>query len=115
MIRYRKDMLVEYKERMREGTGTVRVTHLADESTQPHVRLLAELHLPPGASIGLHRHDGETEYFFILSGTAVVNDDGKELQLGPGDTVITGNGAAHSIMNPGTVPLVLHGVIITQA
>jgi mannose-6-phosphate isomerase-like protein (cupin superfamily) len=106
-------MKVEHKECMREGTGIVTLTHLVDESTQQHIRLLAELSLPPGASIGLHRHEGETEYFLILAGTGVVNDDGKELAVQPGDTVVTGNGASHSIKNSGTVPLVLHGVIIT--
>ncbi|MDR3114734.1 MAG: cupin domain-containing protein [Treponema sp.] len=113
MIIRRNDMTVEYKEHMREGTGTVRITHWTDERTQRHVRLLAELSLPPGASIGLHRHDGETEYFCILAGTGVVNDDGKEVAVTSGDVVITGNGASHSIRNSGTVPLVLHGIIIT--
>ncbi|MDR2798601.1 MAG: cupin domain-containing protein [Treponema sp.] len=113
MIIQRNDMKVEYKERMREGKGTVTVTHWVDESTQQHARLLAELSLPPGASIGLHQHNGETEYFCILAGTGVVNDDGKETLVRPGDVVITGNGASHSISNSGTVPLVLHGIIIT--
>jgi mannose-6-phosphate isomerase-like protein (cupin superfamily) len=106
-------MKVEQKTSMRDGTGTVTLTHLADESAQQHTRLLAELSLPPGASIGPHQHDGETEYFFILSGTGVVNDNGTEIPVAPGDTVITGNGASHSIKNPGEVPLVLHAVIVT--
>jgi mannose-6-phosphate isomerase-like protein (cupin superfamily) len=107
-------MAVEHKARMREGEGTVTLTHWVDESTQTHTRLLAELSLPPGASIGFHRHDEETEYFCILSGTGIVNDDGKETELRRGDVVITGNGASHSIRNTGTEPLVLHGIIITR-
>ncbi|MDR0628440.1 MAG: cupin domain-containing protein [Treponema sp.] len=114
MIIQRHAMKVEHKERMREGTGTVTITHWVDESTQPHTRLLAELRLPPGASIGLHRHDGETEYFCILAGTGVVNDDGQETVVKPGDVVITGNGASHSIRNAGTEPLVFQGIIITD-
>ncbi|MDR2633772.1 MAG: cupin domain-containing protein [Treponema sp.] len=113
MIIQRSAMPVEYKEAMRGGSGTVKLTHLVDESTQQHVRLLAELSLEPGASIGLHRHDGETEYFWILAGTGVVNDEGTETEVKPGDVVITGHGASHSIKNAGTVPLVFQGIIIT--
>ncbi|MHB9291392.1 putative Oxalate-binding protein [Hollandina sp. SP2] len=113
MIIQRNDMKVEHREIMRDGTGTVIVTHWVDESTQQHVRLLAEVSLSPGASLGLHQHHEETEYLCVLAGTGVVNDDGKEIVVKPGDVVITGDGASHSIRNSGTAPLVLHGIIIT--
>jgi mannose-6-phosphate isomerase-like protein (cupin superfamily) len=113
MVIHRNEMKVEEKEKMRDGNGTVHFTHFADGSTQKNARMLAELTLPPGASIGYHRHDSETEYFFILSGNGVVNDNGKEVPVAKGDAIITGNGASHSIANTGTVPLVFHAVIVT--
>ncbi|MDR3333967.1 MAG: cupin domain-containing protein [Treponema sp.] len=113
MVIHRNEMKVEQKEKMRDGEGTVSLTHFITDSTQQHIRLLAELTLPPGASIGNHRHDGETEYFLILSGTGAVNDDGTDVPVKPGDVVITGNGAAHRIKNTGTTPLVFHAIIVT--
>ncbi|MDR3171971.1 MAG: cupin domain-containing protein [Treponema sp.] len=113
MVIHRNEMKVEHKENMRDGEGTVSLTHFIADSTQQHIRLLAELTLPPGASIGNHRHDGETEYFLILSGTGTVNDNGTDVLVKPGAVVITGNGAAHSIKNTGTAPLVLHAIIVT--
>jgi len=113
MVISRKEMKVENKERLRDGEGIARITHLVDASVEKNVRLLAETTLDPGSSIGYHRHDSETEYFFILSGTGLVNDDGKELEVKPGDSIITGNGASHSLKNTGSVPLVFHAVIIT--
>ena len=117
MVIFRKDMIVEEKEHMRDGEGSTKLTYLLDGSTQKNARLFAEISLNPGCSIGYHKHDSETEYYFIVSGTGVVNDDGKEVQIKQGDSIITGNGASHSIKNTGSntgsVPLVFHAVIVT--
>ena len=113
MVIHRNEMKVENKERLRDGEGTVRITHLVDSDTQKNVRMLAEITLEPGCSIGYHRHDSETEYYFILSGVGTVNDDGNEVVVRQGDSVVTGNGASHSIKNSGSVPLVFTAVIIT--
>jgi quercetin dioxygenase-like cupin family protein len=106
-------MKVEDKEKLRDGEGTTRFTYLLDGSKEKNARMFAELTLNPGCSIGYHQHNSETEYFFILSGTGTVNDDGKETQVKQGDSIITGNGASHSIKNTGTDPLIFHAVIIT--
>ena len=113
MVIHRNEMKVEEKERMRDGDGVVRLTYLLDGSTQKNARMFAEVTLNPGCSIGYHRHDSETEYYFIISGTGVANDDGKEVQIKQGDSIITGNGASHAIKNTGSVPLVFHAVIVT--
>jgi mannose-6-phosphate isomerase-like protein (cupin superfamily) len=113
MVIHRDEMKVEEKERMRDGEGVVRITHLLDGSTQKNARLFAEITLNPGCSIGNHDHVSETEYYFILTGAGLVNDDGKEVAVKPGDTIITGNGASHSIKNTGADPLVFIAVIVT--
>jgi mannose-6-phosphate isomerase-like protein (cupin superfamily) len=113
MIIHRNEMKVEEKERLRDGEGSTRLTYLLDAGTEKNARMFAEITLNPGCSIGYHRHDSETEYYFILSGTGLVNDDGREIEVKQGDSVITGNGASHSIKNTGTVPLVFHAVIVT--
>jgi len=113
MVLSRNEMKVENRERLRDGEGLARLTHIVDAGAEKNVRLLAEISLEPGASIGYHKHETETEYFFILSGTGLVNDDGKELEVKPGDSIITGNGASHSLKNTGSDPLVLHAVIVT--
>jgi mannose-6-phosphate isomerase-like protein (cupin superfamily) len=113
MIVCRNEMRTEAKEKMRGGEGITSITHLVDCETEKNVRMLAEVTLPPGASIGNHRHDSETEYYFVLSGSGMVNDDGKETPVKAGDAVVTGGGASHSISNTGAVPLVFHAVIVT--
>jgi mannose-6-phosphate isomerase-like protein (cupin superfamily) len=114
MVNYRAEMKTEEKEKMRDGEGTVSFVHFTDCGNEKNIRMLAELTLPPGASIGNHRHDAETEYFLIVSGSGTVNDNGIERSIKAGDAVITGNGASHSVKNTGTVPLVMHAVIVTH-
>ena len=113
MVIHRNEMKSEVKERMRDGEGSTNLTYLLDGSTQKNARMFAEITLNPGCSIGYHQHESETEYYFIVSGSGTVNDDGKEVQVKQGDSIITGNGASHSIKNTGTAPLVFHAVIVT--
>ena len=115
MVIHRNEMKTEEMERMRDGVGTTRITHLVDTTNEKHTRMLGEVTLNPGCSIGYHKHEAETEYYLILSGEATVNDDGKEVTVKPGDSIITGNGASHSIKNTGTIPLVFHAFIITYS
>ncbi|MDR2143191.1 MAG: cupin domain-containing protein [Treponema sp.] len=113
MVVKRNEMKTEVKEKMRGGEGTVTLVHFTGCENEKNIRLLAEITLPPGASIGKHQHDGETEYFLIVSGSGVVDDDGVEKQVSAGDSIITSGGASHSIRNTGNVPLVLNAAIVT--
>jgi mannose-6-phosphate isomerase-like protein (cupin superfamily) len=106
-------MKTQHKEKMRDGEGVVLIRHLVDTENEKHTRMLGEITLEPGCSIGYHQHNNETEYFFIISGSGTVNDNGTEVKINAGDSIITGNGASHSIKNTGDVPLILHAVIIT--
>jgi mannose-6-phosphate isomerase-like protein (cupin superfamily) len=108
----RSEMTVEDKEKLRGGEGVARFTHLVPAELLRHAKLFSEIRLPPGASIGYHRHDGETEYYVFLSGTGVVNDNGDERVVSPGDVTITGSGCSHSLANKGSEDLVLYALII---
>ena len=113
MIVQKGERKTEFKEKMRDGEGSVKIVYLVDTEKEKHTRMLGEITLNSGCSIGYHQHVNETEYYFILSGTGTVNDDGIEKKVRAGDSIITGNGASHSIKNTGTEPLVFHAVIIT--
>jgi mannose-6-phosphate isomerase-like protein (cupin superfamily) len=105
-------MRIEQRVEMRGGEGTVTLNHFVEDGAHPHVKMAAELTLPPGASIGRHSHATETEFFVFLEGTALVNDNGTEVTVQKGDVIITGGGAFHSVTNTGSVPLVLNAFII---
>lgn len=114
MVIERKKMKGEVKTAMRGGPGSLTMTDLTGGiGPCKNSRLIAEVLIPPGAGIGRHDHQTETEYYIILEGTAVVNDNGKEVTVGAGDVVITGDGAEHSITNRGDEPVRMIAVIVT--
>ena len=113
MVIHRNEMKIEIKEKMRDGEGKATLVQLVNCENEKNVRLISEISLPPGASIGKHNHENEAEYYIILSGSGLVDDNGKEVKVEKGDAVITKDGAFHSIVNNGAVPLVFHAVIVT--
>jgi len=113
MIRKNHEMETEVRERMRDGTGTVEVLHVfRSRELKGRTRLFARLRLAAGSSIGFHRHEGEEEIFYILSGAGEVSEGGPFSTVGPGDAVLTGDGGGHSIANTGEVPLEFLAVIL---
>lgn len=113
MIKKKNLQKVEKREAMRGGTGEITVRHyLAPEEIKARTRLCAELILPPGASIGAHDHVDEDEIYLIQKGMGIMTDGGKEFPVAPGDAILTGQGASHSIRNTGAEDLVVTAVII---
>lgn len=115
MVIEHSGLVTEIKPHMREGKGECAVTALGGSQLQKHLRLLSEVVVPPGASIGPHPHVAETEYYIILEGNALVDDNGTPVNVKPGDIVITNGGATHSIETLGDVPLRMIAVIVTDA
>ena len=110
----RKEYVTEKREHMRDGAGTVTINNwLAAEEKFPNLRLAAKLELPPGASIGEHTHEGESEVFNIVAGSGEYDDNGKKVNVGPGDVMVCYSGDAHSIKNIGDETLIINAVIVT--
>ncbi|MCK6572056.1 cupin domain-containing protein [Myxococcota bacterium] len=62
--------------------------------------------LPPGTSIGRHRHAAEEEeLYLILSGEGLMWRDGEEFEVRTGDLVRNRPGGAHGLRNTGAGPL----------
>jgi mannose-6-phosphate isomerase-like protein (cupin superfamily) len=100
MIRPASEMKAEVRPNMRGGLGTVTVTpYFQKEEFGGKVRLCARLTLPPGASIGLHAHEGEDEVYIVTRGAGLVKEGDVETRVTTGDAVLTGRGASHSVRN----------------
>jgi mannose-6-phosphate isomerase-like protein (cupin superfamily) len=113
MFRSSQEMVVELREKMRGGQGTVTIKHLfKQDELAGKVRLVAEITIPAGGSIGFHQHDREEEIYYIISGQGKVLDQDVPKTVGPGDAVLTGGGKGHSVENTGAGPLVMMAVIL---
>ena len=97
---------VEPVANMRGGEGTV----LLQKTTQGPVKVMRGV-LPPGATIGLHPHETNSEVINILSGTGQVLCDGVYEPLGPGACHYCPKGHAHSLQNTGPLPLEFFAVV----
>ena len=115
MVIEHSSMEKEIRSQMRGGKGDCTVTLLAGRQLQKHCRVFSEIEIPAGASIGVHDHVAETEYYIVLDGSGFVDDDGTIVNIKPGDVVVTANGAKHSVEAIGDKPLKLIAVIVTDA
>ena len=113
MIKRKEDYKRVIREKMRGGTGRVTIETLWDPETElkANNRLFAKLIIEPGSSIGFHAHENEEEVFVILKGSAEADDNGMAVILNPGDTILTGDGAGHSIKALGNETLEVLAVI----
>ena len=113
MIRKSSEMKSEVRDKMRGGDGAVTVRHyFAKEDFGAAVRLCAKLTLPPGASIGTHRHEGEDEVYIVTRGSGLIDDGTSRTRINAGDSVLTGKGASHAVKNDGKEDLEMIAVIM---
>ena len=113
IVRHTSEMHIEDRHQMRGGTGTVTVKDLfSPEEMLGHGRLFAENVVPPGASVGLHPHEGDTEWCYIVSGqgTYLYNDERHDVAAG--DLTVVGDGHRHGIENTGDEPLLFIALIL---
>lgn len=61
--------------------------------------------LPPGTSIGVHRHGANEEIYLVLDGEGTMTLDGETFRVGKGDVVLNRSGGEHGLRNDGTAPL----------
>ena len=114
MIRKAVDCKVEYREHMRDGNGTVKITNFIAEPSELNEkgRMFSRITLNPGCSIGYHVHDKDAELFYILRGTGVYSDNGELRMVSAGDVTICRTGEGHSIANETDEVLELIAVIV---
>jgi mannose-6-phosphate isomerase-like protein (cupin superfamily) len=55
--------------------------------------------IPPGSTIGLHRHEANEELYFIVAGSPLMRVNGEEARLQPGGFAIVHDGGSHELIN----------------
>ena len=105
----RKDVCVQ------NGKGLIHIKDLTDkEGLYGHGRMFSHVTVDPGCSIGYHNHEHETEFYYIIKGEAVFNDDGKEVIVHAGDICATGYGQHHGLENRTEEPVELIALIVME-
>ena len=106
-------MNIEKIENMCGGNGHVIIKHILGE-TQLNGKcgLYAEVTIEPGCSLGYHEHHGESETYYLQSGTGDYNDNGTIRPVKAGDVTFTPSGKGHALANTGNTDLVFMALII---
>jgi mannose-6-phosphate isomerase-like protein (cupin superfamily) len=78
---------------------------LAHRNSSIRNQSLAEARLPPATSTAGHRHPVTEEIYYILEGQGVMQLDGEQRQVGPGDAIAIPPNAFHQISNTGATVL----------
>ena len=95
------------------GEGILKLDKLIQKPNAPEkLQMYAQANLEPGASVGYHVHNGESEIYYILSGTGDYDDNGTVYKVNAGDATYTKSGEGHGIKNTSNEPLVFMALII---
>lgn len=97
-------MLQKPLEKCHGGNGTVDwVGVLGGEDLEG--RLVNFIHddvLPPGVSIGLHKHTKDEEYYYIVSGGGTMTLNDQRVEVAAGDITAVFPGGMHALENTGS-------------
>lgn len=99
MVRKNSDLNIETKPAPFGGTGKITVRNLLNGPDEMYNKghVFAHTTVYPGSRIGLHMHKGDSETYYILSGTGRYNDNGSIVDVHPGDVYFCEDGESHSI------------------
>ena len=111
MITRKEQQAHSIREFMRGGEKHVQFTDLSAKLPD-RVRTYSILTLIPGASIGYHVHENETELFYFLEGHGRVQDDDRFHDVSAGDAMTTFSGHGHAVENTGDTDLVILAAIV---
>ena len=104
MVRKRDDKIYDKKPSPFNGTGEILVRSLLNGED--------EMYKAGSSAIGYHIHNGESETYYILSGTAKYNDNGVIKTVTAGDVTFTGSGEGHGIEAIGNEPVEMIALIL---
>lgn len=90
----------------KDGEGRYIMKHYTDDKCK-----IMFGKLEPGSSIGLHRHELNSEVMYILSGQATFIYEGEEEIVNPGEVHYNPIGKQHTLQNRGTEDLTFFAVV----
>lgn len=115
MIIKEQDTRKVTSEKPRGGHGLIHgMEYLVGDQITNKVKIVMANDLEVGAMIGEHSHMDDEEFYYIISGSGKVIDDGIEKIVGAGDLVYTASGHSHSLENIGDTKLKFLAFIVEK-
>jgi mannose-6-phosphate isomerase-like protein (cupin superfamily) len=107
LVRCNLEELATAAVRAHGGEGEIHFARVADATAFAGAcNFIDYAVLPPGVSIGRHRHaDDEEELYLVLDGTGEMWRDGERFAVRAGDLIRNRPGGEHGLRNTGAMPL----------
>ncbi len=114
MVRKSNQKKVVRKPAPFNGIGEITVRNLLNgpDEMGGKGRVFGHTTVYPGSAIGYHVHQGDSETYYILSGTGKYNDNGVITTVEAGDVTYTGPGEGHGIEAVGDEPVEMIALIL---
>jgi quercetin dioxygenase-like cupin family protein len=85
-----------------DGNGEIRAARVHAREPFTGATWVDLVEVPPGRSIGRHRHSTQDEEIYIcIEGHSTMEVDGEQIPFGPGDVVVNRPGGVHGLVNTG--------------
>jgi quercetin dioxygenase-like cupin family protein len=100
-LKRKAEMPSKRLDRCHDGDGEIDWIGVLDGESPggDRLRFVHDDILPPGTSIGNHRHTSDQEYYYIVSGRGVMTLDGREYEVAAGDVTAVLPGGSHGLEN----------------
>jgi mannose-6-phosphate isomerase-like protein (cupin superfamily) len=102
-LKKRQDMLREPLEHCHDGQGALDWIEVlnGEDLKGKGLDFIHDDILPPGVSIGKHKHTDDEEYYYILSGNGLMTLDHEKFEVSGGDITAVYPGGEHGLENTG--------------
>lgn len=97
------------------GKGTAYAFPVSIPDDKGAFIMTTRLELEPGASIGYHKHSGNEEVYFIISGEGRYTEDDRSIKVSAGDALLCREGHSHGLENTGDERLLVGAAIAKRA
>ena len=93
------------------GENTISFARIFDSDTfQTNCHFVDYAVIPPGASIGIHRHERSEEIYIVLDGSALMTLNDVPTRVRRGDIIVNPVSGTHSLVNTGEIDV--HIVVV---
>ncbi len=100
-LKKKEHMPSKQLDRCHNGNGAIHWIGVLDGEVPggERLRFIHDDILPPGTSIGIHRHQHDQEYYYVVSGRGVMTLDGRTHEVTTGDITAVLPGGSHGLEN----------------
>lgn len=104
LIKKRTEMKREPLPHCHDGQGALDWIEVLDSKdlNNHHLKFVHDDLLAPGVTIGIHTHQDDEEYYYIVAGHGVMTLDGTRFEVEAGDITAVYPGGSHGLENTGT-------------